>query len=163
MNIIIKKGRRRSWPPWLGLFFKPQAIQRFVVFLDPSYWIEGEDMADTNKLFGIGYFWSHHTESARVGWRWDHEKKRVVLSAYCYIGKERKIEELATLAIDQGAHISIYITALYYHFSVMSNGDKIGEAWVTHNHRKKWGYLLGPYFGGNKPAPKEIRIQLKKN
>src|ERR1044072_531550 len=162
MVYTIKKGRHRAWPLRLGLAFRRRAFRRIVSFLNYEYHIEGEDMADTNKLFGIGFLWNHHKESARVRWRWDPEKRMVLLSAYCYVGGARIIESLAWIDPAKPATISIYVETWAYFFHVIQDGIVVGYHSVKRFHRKKWSFPQGLYFGGNQAAPERIRVDMKK-
>jgi hypothetical protein len=41
--------------------------------------------------------------------------------------------------------------------------NAIGFAWANHNNSKHFKYRLGIYFGGNRKAPHDIEIELKKS
>jgi hypothetical protein len=158
----IKKGRHRAWPFVLGLFFNRQTVRRTVTFGEGCrYWIEGPDMLDTNKLFGLGYFWSHHTDSARFGWRYDNAQS-IVLVAYCYVNGERIIKDLAKVPLFTAITCALYVQKEFYVFDVLINGTPIWNEVVKKYHLKKWSFPLGLYFGGNKPAPQTMQVEIKK-
>jgi uncharacterized protein YegP (UPF0339 family) len=159
----IKKGRHRAFPFVLGLFYDLKAARRSVVFHeDCRYSIPGVDMLDTNKLYGIGYFWNHHNNSARFGWRYDAENGNIILVAYCYDAGIRLIKDLCAIAINQKAILSIYVYKYNYTFTVIANGVTLASQVIIRNHTKKWSFPLGFYFGGNQPAPVTMRAEIKK-
>ena len=76
MNYRIHKGKHRAWPPVFGLFWKKEMSRDVYFDLSAKYDLPGDaDDEDVNKLFGFGFFPSHHIESARFGWR--SEERRV--------------------------------------------------------------------------------------
>lgn len=162
MTFRIKKGRHRAWPLRLGVFFDRKTVRRSVTFQQGcSYWLEGPDFLDTNKLFGLGYFWDHHKESARFGWRYDNGQ-RIILSAYCYVKGERVIKELCKVPLFKPIICALYVQPQDYKFTVMIDGEPLANEIIPRYHGKKWSFPLGLYFGGNKPAPQTMRVEIKK-
>jgi hypothetical protein len=159
----IKKGKHRAWPLALGLFFKPTTIRKTVIFgAGCNYWLEGVDMLDTNKLFGLAFIPEGvHKESARFGWRYDNAKS-VVLSAYCYVKGERVIKELCKVPRFQKITCALYVQPENYHFVVMIDGTPQASQSVPKFHNRKLAYKLGVYFGGNQLAPQTMEIELLK-
>lgn len=137
------------------------------VYFDNSckYSIAGQDMDDTNKVFGIGYFWSHKKNSARFGWRYNPATEKIKLSAYCYDNGARTITDLCEVAFFHRYRLKLTVSEVAYHFEVTdSHNDwyRIGSISVAKTHNKKWSYRLGLFFGGNKPAPQKMHIEIKK-
>lgn len=161
MFYTIKKGKHRAWPLRLGLFFKRSAIRRTVMFGEGcAYWLEGLDMLDTNKLFGLAFLPEGvHKESARFGWRYDNAKS-IVLSAYCYVNNERIIKELCKVPLYKKITCALYIQKGNYVFDVLIDGKPTANELVPKFHDRAWAYRLGVYFGGNKTAPQQIKIEL---
>jgi hypothetical protein len=162
MLFTISKGKHRAWPIRLGLFFKPAVIRRTVVFSDATYWIEGLDMLDTNKLFGLAFLPAGvHKESARFGWRYDNARS-IILSAYCYINGERIIKDLCKVPQFYRITCALYIQPENYVFDVLIDGRPMANEYVPKFHKLKWAYPLGVFFGGNQAAPRAIKIELLK-
>lgn len=158
----IKKGSHRAKPLRFGLYLSKKRIA-FKVMFDSSckYFIDGEDMQDINKLFGIGYFPNHHKDSARFGWRYNENLNKIELFAYCYVNGKRISEFITTVPFNQFYVLQINITSTFYSFIVKKDGFEVTTQ-VQHNNSKKFGYPLGIFFGGNQPAPKTITIEMKK-
>lgn len=125
-----------------------------------NYTLPGEDQLDTNKLFGIGYFFNHHKESARFGWYYYEGK--IHINAYLYINGKRIIDELCILPIGHKGDLSLIIENSFYTFKVNihGNGIVLAEKSYPFTHKKKWSYYLGIYFGGNRPAPQTMNIEI---
>lgn len=157
----IKKGKHRAWPLSLGLFFKATTIRKTVVFgAGCNYWLEGLDMIDTNKLFGLAFIPEGvHKESARFGWRYDNAKS-IVLSAYCYVNGERIIKELCKVPRFQKITCALYVQKENYVFDVLIDGAPQASERVPKYHNRKLAYKLGVYFGGNQTAPQTMEIEL---
>jgi hypothetical protein len=165
MRLTIKQGKHRAFrlpKLWIGT----KEIRRSVVFL-PSckYDLKDADQADTNKLFGIGYLWSHHKDSARFGWRYDNAQNRIVVSAYCYVNGKRIIKDITTCRLNTRYLFTLEIYPDCYEFVVKPELEDmylpICER-IDKDQSKMIGYGLGFYFGGNRTAPHDITIEIKK-
>ena len=165
MTIRIPAGRHRARPLHLGIWWRKTSFTWLVKFDESCrYNLGNEDQLDVNKLVGIGYLWHHHNDSARFGWRYDVETGQVILSAYCYVSSRRVIEHICYCEIGKEYRIKLQVLANSYYFDVYETGavKALGVAFVDHYHTKKIKYRLGPWFGGNRVAPHEIKIQLKR-
>lgn len=168
MNFHIPKGQHHSWPFIFGLHVNLW-MERDVVFDESAaYDLEGsEDDDDVNKLFGVGYFnGGHHQDSARFGWNYNNNTGRVRLFAYCYVNGMRIIQEICEIPKHNKFRllISIYQSNRYM-FTVhdgYNNWHQVGVAEVGFTHNKKWKYKLGCFFGGNNPAPHDIKIKISR-
>lgn len=120
------------------------------------YDIGSEDQGDINKLFGVGYFPSHHYNSVRIGWNYDIPTDKIKLWAYWYEKGQRKWAYLKSVDVNTTHCFSIR----------MENNEHVidlGDVVYTIGVKPKFiGYLLAPYFGGNQVAPHDIIIHLKK-
>ena len=153
----LKKGEHRARLVF-GLWWANNIIKRDVYFYhDCKYLIEGEDQFDTCKLFGIGFFPSHKNHSARFGWRYNNDTGKILLSAYCYVRGERIIIELGEVNLGEWVRLSIKNEFGKYIFD-----GPFESRYVVHLHDKILGYPLGVYFGGNKPAPHQMHIEINK-
>lgn len=136
-----------------------------IVFTESCrYDLQNEDQLDVNKLFGIGYFPSHHKNSVRFGWRYDLNTKKVEILSYYYKDKKRSFDHMCFVEIDQPYSFVLAINHDYHELSVH------GMSPVNDRHYYKTkvdveprsiGYLLRPYFGGNQKAPQDITIKIR--
>lgn len=161
-NYTIRKGKHRAWPFRLGLYFSKKKI-RFRVVFDTSckYELGSENQGDINKLFGVGYFPNHHKESARFGWRYNEDINKIELVAYCYVNGQRVTDLITTVPFHQSHVLQLNITSRFYHFAVVKDSFEVNTS-IEHSNKRKWSFPLGVYFGGNKPAPHKITIEMKK-
>lgn len=162
MKVTLRKGHHRQLIPTFGIFYNKKTLERLVTFhANCAYKIEGVDQYDINKLVGIGYPPHHHKESARFGWRYNKETNGITLFAYCYVSGKREERQIADVPMEQEIKLKIYISASHYCFDVQYD---IIQHWciVQKKHTKKWAYLLGPFFGGNRKTPQDMHITLKK-
>lgn len=162
MIFTIRKGKHRSRPWRLGLWWHRSQFS-WVVKFDEScrHDLGSDDQLDTNKLVGVGYFPHHHKDSARFGWRYSVKKGKVEILAYCYSDSQRTIDHLADAFIGESYTLTIEVVNTGYWLSVRGPGY-ISEKIYRHAHNKHLKYGLWPYFGGNKTAPHDIRIDLQK-
>jgi len=166
MKLIISKGKHRPawwwlrWPIW----YNKSTISYSVKFSSScEYDLRHSDQDDTNKLFGIGYFPHHRLESARIGWRFDAVRNKMVLSAYAYVDGIRYIEDIQDVFIDTYYVASIVVKKNKYEFRISRPDIHIDQiVYIPKQHSIKLAYPLGLYFGGNQLAPHEMAIQLKR-
>lgn len=131
---------------------------------DCKYWIAGPDADDVNKLFGIGYFPSHHHNSARFGWRFNKETSHFIISAYCYVNGTRVIRDMCEVPVNKWIRFLILVQPDHYEFTVYDGHDGPVICRVVIN---KWNHAwlafpLGPFFGGNRAAPDKMTIEMKR-
>lgn len=168
MIFKIYKGSHRppllQWLSQLGLFFNSVMARRVYFYQDNKYDLPGiEDDEDVNKLFGFGFLPGHQKNSARAGWWYNTDINKIVLMAYCYVAGKRIIKKIAELMFYKEYNIFIYNQPDRYLFIVKNNKfETIADTFVPHSGRKKIGYKLGLFFGGNNPAPNDMTIKLKK-
>lgn len=166
MIFKFKKGTHRAWPwywlRWWPLLINPKKITRTVTFLHESkYWLPGIDQQDHNKLFGIGFL-HPKKNSARFGWRYDPDEGKFVISAFVHVNGKMDFKDLCSVDVNTPTILSITITGSYYIFKSFNSRVGTAEYMCSKGHNKKVGLLLGPYFGGNRPSPQTLRIELKK-
>lgn len=159
MTYTIKKGKHRA-KPWMFAFFLKKKLSYRVSFDTSAKYFIGQDQDDTNKLFGIGFFPHHHKESARFGWRYNENLNRIELLAYCYVNGHRLIELITTIPFHVSYVLEIEIIDQEYRFTV--NKEMPITTAIPFYHKKKIGYRLGCFFGGNQPAPQTITVEMKK-
>lgn len=183
MIFRIPAGKHRARPLRFGLYWR-KSLFTWVAKFDEScrYDLGNDDQFDTNKLVGIGYlakpriihtkrWWTlnrtlaplHWTDSARFGWLYWQERDQIELRAYCYIKGRREIKHICFCEIGKEYEIKLITYFFNYIFRVINEKrERIGDVSVGFYHKKKLSYRLGCYFGGNKPAPGEIKIQIEK-
>lgn len=166
MIFTIRKGAHRAWPWVLALFFGKRLVRHVVFDISAKYDLPGtEDDEDVNKLFGFGFFPSHHLESARFGWTYNNQENKVELHAYCYVNGVRVMKWLCTIPTYKKVKCSIDIIGDVYSFTVSDARTQslvYGGRDIAFDHDKKIGYRLGCFFGGNNPAPHTIKIKITK-
>ncbi len=154
MLYTIKKNRHRACPLKFGIWYNKTNISKKVTFLSTYPFNRS-----VNKLFGIGYFWNHHKESARIGFRYEGSGY-FKLYAYCYVIGSRITREICQVPINTEITCSIDITNNKYIFKVSYNSAPVSIVTVNFNHKKKWSFPLNLYYGGTNKAPNEIKVKI---
>lgn len=136
------------------------ASQFFTVRFDSSAIYQSADPVnqyDINKLWGFSdNNGDHHAYSARFSWRWSEGALR--LFGYVYNNGSMQEQELTTIPIGAEVRCGIQVEAKTYRFVVN------GQSWTLPRQATTAlgkGYQLYPYFGGDEPAPHEVRIWIK--
>lgn len=154
MTAKIYKGWHYSFGLSWGLYYKTNQISHKVIFTDSCrYNLNSVDQLDTNKLFGIGYFPTHHYNSVRFGWRYDLDKAQMEIMGYWYIKQQRFYQSLAFVQIGEQHTYTIDITPENHVLSMDSN-----NLLTIPLGGETLGYHLNPYFGGNQVAPHYMEI-----
>lgn len=158
----IQKAKHRAWPFRFGLYLTKKSISFRVTFdVSCKYDLGDEDQLDINKLFGVGYFPSHHKESARFGWRYNNDINKVEIFAYCYVNGWRVTEFITAVPLHKSCDFQLRIRNDSYYFKVIKDAFE-SSATVAHSNKRKIGYPLGVFFGGDQTAPHKIKIEMKK-
>lgn len=119
---------------------------------------------DTNKAVGFGYgLWpnAHHTWSIRLGWRVNTSGKLILVN-YSYVNGKRiemiigdrnsfKFDTVYDFVITHDTVTKKAIVTVGDYTTVITN----------YTARPSTGYILKPYFGGDCPAPHDMRIELE--
>ncbi|GHA58572.1 hypothetical protein [Pontibacter akesuensis] len=114
------------------------------------------NQGDINKLFGLSDCnSSHHTNSARFGWRW--YKNQLELLAYTYLNKKWEYRLLGAVPIGKAVACEIKAEGQQYTFSM--DGKTVSMPRACDGDMV--GYQLYPYFGGDETAPHAITIKIK--
>jgi len=177
MKFTIKKGSHRCKPILFGLWWDKRIIRKRVIFdFSSKYDLGNIDQFDHNKLFGIGYLWNKN-DSARFGWRYDLDKSKIIISAYCHVGqvvissglpihKESTVvmEDICSIYANRQYLMTITIADGQYDFSVVNWENELPVGWksIKFYHKKNIGFPMNFYFGGNRTAPREITCEIKK-
>jgi len=117
------------------------------------------NQADINKLMGFSDSASHHQRhSARFGWNW--EAGGLYIYAYCYRGGVRASQKICTVGLGEVHEYRIELRAGQYFFSV-DGGAHTATMPRAAQEPYAFGYKLLPYFGGDEPAPHDVRIRVR--
>ncbi len=118
------------------------------------------DDFDINKLFGISLGF-HHKNSIRFGWNVDGEK--IAIYTYCYKFGERFMDKIVSVSVEKKYTFEIKNFKESYDLKIINeSGQIVGWANIFKPETPNWGYRLFPYFGGNKTAPHDMEIKMKK-
>jgi hypothetical protein len=133
---------------------------RFVVKFDNSaiyQTVDTNNQRDINKLYGFSdNNQEHHTNSARIGWRW--YQNELQLFAYIYNNTVQSDKFITAVPLNQEINGNIKAEGSLYTFKVNNVVVTMPRASTTAG---AVGYQLYPYFGGDEPSPQEIKIQVK--
>ena len=133
----------------------------YLVMFDSSceYKLSKSDQEDINKLFGFSLGFNHHKDSARFGWFYDDGT--IHLYWYVYDNGIRKYGIIKNLDLNTRYELTIKSDTNNWHFSVVDDYSKTKtDVKVVKSSEFKIGYKLWPYFGGNNPAPHDIKIEM---
>ena len=135
-------------------------VMKFTVRFDSSCiyrTAKAENQLDINKLYGFADNGANHQQfSARFGWRWSEGALR--LFAYVYNHGERVSKEIAAVPIGKEVPCAITVNGGQYIFSVGEKTVLMPRQSATATAK---GYQLYPYFGGDEPAPHEVRVWIR--
>ena len=130
-----------------------------------EYLIGGGDQMDWNKMYGWSFGINHHQNSIRIVWRYNAKDDAVEFAPYAYIGGKRILPSDKQIVRGFiGGAISTSIEVLDDTAKVtICNGDvKNTTQFVFSGCEKKPLLGLWIYFGGNRTAPHDIKIQYAK-
>lgn len=173
MKYTIFKDKHFARPITVGFFIAKKVMKKTVVFKDSCrYWQGDADTldgvtvyGDTNKVFGIGYLWSHKKDSARFAWTYNPDTDDVQIWAYCYVSGKRVVRFLASVPFNVKVDLDIEISSGVYRFVVFYwpeiNRSLLFQKTVDFSHSKIFSFPLGPYFGGDLPAPRTMEIEIE--
>jgi hypothetical protein len=157
----VKKGNHWFFPIFPMLTLR-RVFRKTVYFHASAKYILGDgDQGDINKLFGVGYLPHLHRYSARFGWVYNPETEKIELHAYCYDRGERLTQLVASVGIGEYVKCEIKVGFKNYIFTVRQQNKSTYKIIRVSDFNKLIGYTLHTYFGGNKAAPHEIKIEMK--
>lgn len=166
-SYLIKEGKHKSKVEGSlagnGIRALKSEVLEFTARFDESaiYDLNGKDQADVNKLFGFSDCNSHHQDnSARFGWAYNLETSMMDIYAYVYNNGKRQIESLGSVAIHETAEYRLSINGSHFQFDFNGTSTMIERGGTCDVGLY---YLLYPYFGGNNPAPHDIRIFIQES
>lgn len=164
MILIIHRGKHRpsGWIRQLRVWFNKKSISRRVSFYSScAYDLKGDDQADVNKLFGLGYLWNKK-DSARFGWNYSLITGKINIYAYVHLSGVVSFNKVCDVPMGAPTRMTIYINDHSYFFSVTNYaGKEVASTSIDKPHKKKLSYALGLYFGGNRVAPQDIKVMIE--
>lgn len=155
-NYTIKKGDHYSTHSIAKL--ETNALNFKATFDSSAIYttVDKKNQADINKLYGFSdCSSSHHTNSARFGWRWTG--KALEIHGYTYINGERNSKYITSVAFDKAFDYSISALPEQYQFTV----NDVSIFMDRSCSGPASGYVLYPYFGGDETAPHDITISIE--
>jgi hypothetical protein len=158
-NFIIPKGEHYAEGRTVELLHSD--VLSFTAVFDKSavYKFSEEIYQDSkNKLLGFSDCnSSHHENSARFAWQYYNDELQIY--AYCYVNGERVEKYVGVAGIGEENHFEISVNRRSYTFIMNQNEPVTIERGNTCD--KGAYYMLWPYFGGSKPAPHDVRIDIR--
>lgn len=152
--MTIKKGTHKPFRIPMPVVF-PATIGYKVNFTESCRYDIGEDQSDINKLFGIGYFPTHHSKSVRIGWNYNRLSDKINLWAYWYDNGKRRMEFLSAVPMMKIHYLRITQFEDYHVIQIP------GIMFDVLVRPQTFGYTLGLYFGGNQKAPHDMRVDME--
>lgn len=171
MTFNFQRGNHRArpvyWLGWFPLLFNPKEIVRKLWFgTSCKYTFGTEDQWDVNKLFGVAATpWGVHKNSIRIGYRFNPDINKFEILAYWYTSGVRDFQKICEVVCFRNYNCKIIVRDKYHliNISQTDNDVVLGEVMVPFKKRPGWfSVLLGPFFGGNRPAPHEMTFKLDK-
>lgn len=164
MKFIIRKGKHRARPWIFRLWWNKMWLGYRVMFdYSCSRLPQSDDAMDVNKLFGIGYFPSHHKDSIRFGWNYNPKNELINIYAYWYENGQRNFRFICEVL--RGRYYDYQIRVSDASYELVVEVPKTSKRWsvtLPKSHNKKLSHHLGIYFGGNQPAPERMLIEMKR-
>lgn len=142
-----------------SIITKMKVIRYDVYFTDTCrYDLNNTDQEDINKLFGIGYLPHHHSNSVRFGWNYSKHSDSIRIYAYWYRDALRYSKLLGDVKVGMWHTYIIMPSVKSHNLQVIGRGI----ACTVPVPGSRYGYHLGPYFGGNQKAPHDMTIMMRK-
>lgn len=163
----IKKNRHYSQWTMPQLHLHASGFKIIVKFSENCIYNKSElgyDWADINKLYGLGFGLNHHNNSFRIGWR--AEGKKIHLFSYWYDNHKLNYDSIGIINVNEEYAITVNFGTKKTNVTVF-NKNSITYMYNTiiFNRYNKcfFGFVLNPYFGGNKTAPHDMEINILKS
>jgi len=165
-KLTIKKNHHSSklfgFLPHIGFTLKNEISLTCKFDSSCLYDLQDIDNYDTNKLYGVSTSYNHMIQSARIGWRCLDGKNIEVMA---FVHDEHKFLEpqvLGTVKPNEEFFCKILVEDFKFDFifKTESQFKVIGIAKKTKGWKFK--YELFPYFGGNRTAPHNMCLYMKR-
>ena len=135
--------------------------KEFIIKVKPNdswrYNFNNIDQQDINKLWGIGFgnllLGDHHKNSIRLGSYYNPVSENIQWFDYSYENFIRNYGFITLSNINE---------LIEFPFKLKENSFIIGNKEVPYKYPEdRTGYYLFPYFGGNNPAPHDVKIKME--
>lgn len=168
-KIIYKRFRR---PLFQIPFCIPKLIKTKKVFIRKTVIFNTTAKTEhyhINKLFGFSIgdlfeFNSVHNNSYRFGWNYNKELDGINIYSYIYEKNIRFEKLLETIPFNEAIMFTLKKNENNVTFSIfdIKNSFLIKEVVINIDkyNTKKYGYLLGLYYGGKPTAPHKIDLKM---
>lgn len=156
VTYIIRKGQHSSTSTFKSL--RTNSVMFEAIFDNSAIYtsIDPNNQLDINKLYGMADCGStHHTNSARFGWRWYDQSLQIL--AYVYANGVRYSKLMTTVDLNKAYKYELLLSGNQYIFTV--NGVTVSMPRGCSSTGT--GYQLYPYFGGDEVAPHDITIKIR--
>ena len=130
-----------------------------------EYLIGGGDQMDWNKLYGWSFGMNHHKNSIRIVWRYNPKDKSVEFAPYAYIDGKRIFpsdKQIVRCSIGDDISTSIEVLGDTAQVTICNDDLKYTTNFIFQGCEKKPLFGLWLYFGGNRTAPHDIKVQYEK-
>lgn len=161
----VKEGAHSARPLILRYRKRPT---RFVIqaqFTDATYLHGNQDQGDWNKLGGLSWhLFNNHINSIMLGWRWNPEISKFEINVYSHIdGDTVYTKPLFSVSAKDYLTGTAYIDykAKSVSWFLFVNGVQMGEPVIIKFPKKlkRWTREINLWFGGNRKAPRTIKLK----
>lgn len=156
--VVLLRAGQHSDERFPSVYISKKKMSYDITFTPSCRYDIGSDQSDNNKLFGVGYLPTHRQNSVRFGWWYNPAVDSIEISAYIYEQGERHIFPLTRVGIGECATYRLDMSHDVHDLEV------VGKAKMRVLTRSSTiMYMLHSYFGGNRPAPHNIYIEMTKS
>lgn len=170
MIYLIKKGNHYSsefiWRVIANLFspilFFKKISFKFKLDKSCNYQLNPEtDGLQWNKLFGVASFGLVHTNSIRIGWRTNLNKTEICF--YTYQKGIRTIVPTFECKLDTFYECRLELKSNKIILNIKDDDSNIHTFYQPYTKKIFYlAYKCFPYFGGETPSPKDLKITINK-
>lgn len=161
----IKEGNHYCFHPIKFHWEVKRLIIDFMFTDSCAYDLGTVDQFDWNKVFGIGFGFSHHKNSYRIGSCYDVLSKRMQLAHYSYNKGRREYPYMCAVELNQQVRSIISFSrstnTISNRIVIFENGvEKVlyeGNIHFDFTKVAKWGVVLFPFFGGDRTALHDMK------
>lgn len=170
---IFRKGQHHATRLMKNRYFKQVELFHWQTLLDSSarYQLRNADgtidvdQYDWSKLSGVTFSPLRTLRNtAMVGWRYNISKDSIELIPYFHVDGQRLFTDdpHLTIGINEPFEHEIHLNYSQKEITVLIK-TKHGTMSQTHRFKqfRNWVVQIHPYFGGNKSAPRHIKVKVR--
>ncbi len=161
MIFKFKENSHFSTPRCPKFFLR--SINGSVKFTNCVYQLDKGDQYDWNKLTGISFNPLNPAQNAiMVGWRWNPTINKVQVCAYFNVNGTIVSPEIVLGPILNANPTDLVNFEINYNKVTIWVGNEKIEVDVPKALKKSYltSFRIQPYFGGNRPAPNDLELNL---